>query len=53
MTAIEFNNKWSDYLAEGHYGADIHDSDVLDLVDREFEKKVETFPNFKYYQMLS
>lgn len=50
MTAIEFNDKYKDYLEEGHYGLDIHDDNVINYLDKEFKKLIKV-PGFKYSQI--
>lgn len=46
-----FNEKWKDHLEKGHYGMDIYDSDVVDYVDKEFEKLKIEHPGFTYSQI--
>ena len=47
MTVEEFDEKWSAYLEEGHYGLDINHSDVIEYLDQEFEK-LSLIPGFSY-----
>lgn len=48
--ASEFNNKYSSYLEEGHYGLDIDDEYTVQYLDKIFEEltKIE---GFKYKQI--
>lgn len=50
MTCDEFNEKYNEYLSEGHYGLDIDEPEVIEYLDDEFQKLIE-IPNFKYYQI--
>lgn len=51
MTAKEFNEKYKDYLEEGHYGAEGFDEpNFLDWLDNKFEVFI-TYPNFKFTQI--
>ena len=53
MTAKEFNEKYKDYLEEGHYGATGFDEpDFLDWLDTKFQKFIK-YPDFKYKQIKS
>jgi hypothetical protein len=51
MTAQQFNDKYSEYLEEGHYGLDIHNEKVINYLDKEFSKEVLINPNFNYAQI--
>jgi len=51
MTAKEFNNKWREYLKEGHYGLAIDHPEVTKYLDKEFEKEIQTNPDFTYTQI--
>ena len=51
MTAEEFNEKYSFYLEEGYYGLAIDDPKVIEYLDKEFEKEIESNPEFKYSQI--
>ena len=51
MTAEEFNKKYSAYLEERHYGLDIDHPEVVDYLDKEFEKEIEKNPAFQYSQI--
>lgn len=50
MTVEEFDEKWSAYLEEGHYGLDISIPDVIEYVNQEFEK-LSLIPGFSYSQI--
>ena len=51
MTAEEFNKKYSSYLEERFYGLDIDHPEVVDYLDKEFEKEIEKNPAFQYSQI--
>ena len=51
MTTEEFNKKYSAYLEEGHYGLDISHPEVVEYLDREFEREIEENPGFQYSQI--
>lgn len=50
MTSAEFNEKYKEYLEEGHYGLDIDILPVVTYLDNVFEDMVK-LPNFKYSQI--
>jgi len=50
MTTNEFNEKYREYLEEGHYGLDIAIPTVIDYLDEVFEGLIKT-PGFKYSQI--
>ena len=50
MTAEEFDEKWAEYLEEGHYGLDISTPEVIIYVDEEFEK-LSLIPGFSFSQI--
>lgn len=50
MNKKEFNEKWSNYLVEGHYGLDISNEEVVDFLDKIFEDLTK-IDGFKYYQI--
>ena len=53
MTAKEFNEKYKDYLEEGHYGAEGFDvPEFLDWLDIKFQEFIK-YPDFKYSQIKS
>lgn len=49
-TSKEFNDKYKDYLEEGHYGIDINEPSVLAYVDQIFNDLTQ-IPGFKYQQI--
>ena len=49
-TAKEFNEKYKEYIEEGHYGMDIHEPSVLAYVDQIFNDLTK-IPEFKYQQI--
>jgi hypothetical protein len=51
MTTKEFNEKYKDFLEEGHYGLAINDNpEVIDFLDKIFED-LTRIPGFKFYQI--
>ena len=50
MTASEFNEKYKDYLEEGHYGLDIGYQSIVDYLDKVFQGFIK-IPGFKYSQI--
>ena len=50
MTASEFNEKYKDYLEDGHYGLDIHNSDFIEWLDNKFQQFIQK-PGFSYSQI--
>ena len=51
MTTEEFNKKYSAYLEERFYGLDISHPEVVDYLDKEFEREIEENPGFQYSQI--
>ena len=51
MTAEEFNKKYSVYLEERHYGLDIDHPEVVDYLDKEFDKEIVKNPEFQFSQI--
>jgi len=51
MTTTEFNDKWSKYLEDGHYGMAIENPKVIEYLDKEFEKEVKHNKSFTYSQI--
>lgn len=51
MTVNQFNEKYRDYLEEGHYGLDINIPSVIEYLDTIFDKGLVTIPGFKYSQI--
>ena len=52
MTTEEFNEKYKDYLEEGHYGLDLEKPEAIEYLDKEFEELVK-LPHFSYSQIKS
>ena len=52
MTQAEFNEKYQDYLEEGHYGLDIYDEEFVGWLNKEFEEFIK-IPGFTYSQIKS
>lgn len=50
MTATEFNEKYNEYLEEGHYGLDIDNTSVVEYLDKIFEGLIK-IPGFQYSQI--
>lgn len=50
MTAEEFNNKYKDFLEEGHYGLDIHVPAIVRYLDGVFSGLTK-IPGFQYSQI--
>lgn len=50
MTATEFNEKYNEYLEEGHYGLDIDNISVIAYLDKIFEGLIK-IPGFQYSQI--
>lgn len=52
MNKSEFNEKYKDYLEEGHYGMAICDEDVINICDIYFQDIIETqIKGFTYSQI--
>lgn len=51
MTTTEFNEKYKNHLGERHYGMSIHNEDVINYLDGEFEKEIIENPEFEFYQI--
>jgi len=51
MTSEEFNKKYSAYLEERFYGLDISHPEVVEYLDREFEREIERNPEFQFSQI--
>jgi len=51
MTVKEFNDKYKEYLVEGHYGLDISNPYVINILDSLFDKYLTKIEGFKYYQI--
>ncbi len=52
MTTEEFNEKYKDYLEEGHYGLDLSHNEAIRYLDKEFQELIK-IPGFKYSQIKS
>lgn len=50
MTAEQFNEKYKDFLEEGHYGLDVHAPEFIKWLDVKFEDFIKK-PNFTYSQI--
>ena len=50
MTSFEFNEKYKDFLEEGHYGLAINITEVVDYLDTKFQELTQV-PGFKYSQI--
>lgn len=50
MTANEFNEKYKEYLEEGHYGLDISTPSIIKYLDEMFQDLIK-IPGFKYTQI--
>ena len=51
MTTEEFNKKYSAYLEERFDGLDIYHPEVVEYLDKEFEREIERNPEFQYSQI--
>lgn len=51
MTVTQFNEKWFKYIETGHYGLDIPEQNVIDYLDKEFEKEILVNPSFNFAQI--
>ena len=50
-TVDEFNEKYKDYLDEGHYGLAISTPEIITYLDDVFEHVLTKIPRFKYQQI--
>ncbi len=50
MTVNEFNEKYKEYLEEGHYGLDINNPNIIKYLNIYFEDLIK-IPGFKYSQI--
>ena len=50
MTSEEFNEKYNDYLEEGHYGLDIENEEFIKWLDEKFQEFIK-IPTFNYAQI--
>jgi hypothetical protein len=51
MTSREFNQKYKDYLEEGHYGLDVNIPSVVEYLDSIFDNGLINIEGFKYQQI--
>ena len=51
MTTEEFNKKYSAYLEERFDGLEIGHPEVIEYLDKEFEREIEENPGFQYSQI--
>ena len=52
QTAKEFNEKYKDYLEEGHYGMSLSNKEALEYMNKEFQELIR-LPDFSYCQIKS
>ena len=52
MTSEEFNQKYKDFLEEGHYGLALDRPEVVEYLDNEFQEFIK-IPEFTYSQIKS
>jgi hypothetical protein len=50
MNAEQFNQKYFEFLEEGHYGLDIDVPDIVEYLDRIFQE-LTRIPKFEYSQI--
>ena len=50
MTTKAFNEKYAEYLEEGHYGLAIYIPSVIEYLDEKFQELIKV-PGFKYSQI--
>ena len=50
MGTKEFNEKYKNYLEEGHYGLDIHNEEFIKWLDNKFSEFIKQ-PGFSYSQI--
>ena len=50
MTTDKFNEKYKDYIEEGHYGLDIENENIIKYLDDVFKDLIK-IPGFKYSQI--
>jgi uncharacterized membrane protein len=50
MTTEEFNEKYKNYIEDGHYGLDIYNQNVIEYLDNQFQELIK-IPNFSYSQI--
>lgn len=52
MKQSEFNEKYKDYLSEGHYGLALINPLAIEYLDNKFQEYIK-IPDFKYQQIKS
>ena len=52
MTSEEFNQKYKDFLEEGHYGLALSKPEAIEYLDQVFEELIK-IPGFQYSQIKS
>jgi len=52
-TPAEFNEKFKDYLEEGHYGMAFYSKAVIKYMDEEFTKEIAINPDYSFSQIKS
>lgn len=50
MTIQEFNEKYKEYLEEGHYGLGLDNPKIIDYLDNKFQELIK-IPGFKFQQI--
>jgi hypothetical protein len=50
MNSGQFNEKYKDFLEEGHYGLDLDKPEAIAYLDEKFQEFIKR-PNFKYFQI--
>lgn len=50
MTIEQFNEKYKDFLEEGHYGLAVGEEKFMDYLDKKFQEFIK-IPGFKYSQI--
>jgi hypothetical protein len=50
MTSKQFNEKYKDFLEEGHYGLDVHNPEFIEWLDGKFQEFVKK-EGFSYSQI--
>jgi hypothetical protein len=50
MTSTQFNEKYKDYLEDGHYGLAIEVPGVIEYLDQKFQELIQV-PGFSYSQI--
>jgi hypothetical protein len=51
MTIEQFNERYAQYLEEGHYGLDIDNPSVINYLDELFKEITFKYPDFQYSQI--